>query len=72
MSKNTEDGTLSVLYRPLYYTAYLDGVNFLNRPLEMFMEDVPFQGMKTPRFSPVKDEKVLAELRKIREEIYGR
>ena len=36
-SRHTETGEEMMVYRPLYYTECVDGVDFVSRPLSMFM-----------------------------------
>ena len=36
-SRHTETGEEMMVYRPLYYTECVDGVDFVSRPLDMFM-----------------------------------
>jgi hypothetical protein len=67
----------TVQYRPLYteaavYQASLKlGVRaFDKRPLEMFMEDATKDGQKVPRFQKITDPAVIAELKKVKEEMY--
>lgn len=66
-----------VVYRPLYdasvYRASQDlGVPcFDNRPLEMWMGDVEKDGRKFPRFQKITDPAVIAELEKIRDQMYS-
>lgn len=65
-----------LIYRPLYdqnvYKASkdLDIACFDARPLEMWMEDVEKDGKKFPRFQEITDTVVIAELERIREEMY--
>lgn len=65
-----------VVYRPLFeasvYKASRDlGVAcFDNRPLEMWMGEVEKDGVVSPRFKKITDPKVIAELEKIRNEMY--
>jgi len=61
-----------VIYRPLYDTAlvYKAGKRFWTRPRAMFMEEVTKDGKTFPRFQLITDEQVIAELKKIRDELY--
>lgn len=65
-----------LVYRPLYeaavYKASKDlGIPcFDNRPLEMWMEEVTKDGRTFPRFQKITDPVVIAELEKIRLEMY--
>ena len=40
ISKHTETGELMMNYKPLYEDSYFDGINFISRPLNMFMSEV--------------------------------
>jgi len=66
-----------VNYRPLYesaavYQASLKlGVPCMdNRPLEMFMEEVTKEGKTFPRFTPITDSEVIAQLQKVKSNMY--
>ena len=61
-----------VVYRPLYESAfvYQAGRLFDLRPLDMWMEDVTKDGRTFPRFSKITDPAVIAELTKIKSEMY--
>ena len=39
-SRHTEDKEELMIYKPLYYTECVKGVDFAARPLEMFMSEV--------------------------------
>lgn len=66
-----EDANL-VVYRPLYESSvYKAGKLFDIRPLEMFMESVTKDGKTFPRFQKITEPDVIAELTKIRDEMYG-
>lgn len=67
---HTEEGTYTVLYRPLYDNTYLD-VDYSARPLEMFMETVTKDGVEMSRFKKIEDEELVAKLSRIRTERYG-
>ncbi|MDD5721216.1 MAG: DUF1653 domain-containing protein [Candidatus Pacebacteria bacterium] len=61
-----------VVYRPLYESlVYKAGKLFDLRPLEMFLEKVAKDGNTLNRFEKIKDQKVIAELEKIRARMYG-
>jgi len=78
---HTEDDTRPgeehfVVYRPLYeasvYKASKElGIScFDNRPLEMWIGEVEMNGKKSPRFQKITDPAVIAELDKVRSEMY--
>ena len=72
LGRNTEEGTFTVLYRPLYESEWMPPADFQSRPLEMF-SDKNFEkdGKIIPeRFIKITDEKVISELIKIRDEMY--
>ncbi len=62
-----------VAYQPLYETAavYTAGMHWDVRPLAMFMDKNIVYGNKlVDRFTKITDEKIIAELTKIRDEMY--
>ena len=66
-----EDANMFV-YRPIYESSvYMAGKLFDLRPLEMWMGEVIKDGKSFPRFSKITDYAVIAELKKIRKEMYG-
>ncbi len=66
-----EDANL-VVYRPLYESSvYKAGKLFDIRPLEMFMESVTKDGKTFPRFRKIGEPEVIAELEKIKVQMYG-
>jgi hypothetical protein len=70
---NTENIEESfVVYRPLYEdsSAYQAGKLFWIRPLEMWNEDVTKDGKTFPRFSPITDAAVLAQIKEIKARMY--
>lgn len=70
LSKNTEDDSFSVVYRPLYKNDWYEKCDFSNRPLEMFMENVEKNDQAIPRFQKITDPEIIAKLVKIRDEMY--
>ncbi len=61
-----------VVYRPLYEAfVFKNGKMFDLRPLEMFMEEVTKDGKTFPRFTKITDPKIIAELEKIKGEMYS-
>jgi hypothetical protein len=78
---HTEDDTRPgeehfVVYRPLYEASVyraskeLDVLCFDNRPLEMWMGEVEKEGVIIPRFKKITDPDIIAELERIRAEMY--
>lgn len=60
-----------VVYRPIYEAfVYKAGKLFNLRPLEMWMADVVVNGKNVKRFQKITDPKIVAELEKIRDEMY--
>ncbi len=72
IGRNTEDKTLTVLYRPLYESAWMPPADLQSRPLEMFMGDVAKDGHIMPRFTQITDLELIAKLEKVRDESYPR
>lgn len=65
------DGEFFVVYRPLYESrVYKMGKLFDVRPLELFMENVIKESEILPRFWQITDKKIIAELEKIKKEMY--
>ncbi|HUD03926.1 MAG TPA: DUF1653 domain-containing protein [Candidatus Paceibacterota bacterium] len=66
------DDAMLVIYRPLYEAfVYKQGRRYDVRPLKMFMETVVKDGKTIPRFTPITNSKVLAELEAIKRQMYG-
>jgi hypothetical protein len=69
--KNDEDPErFMVLYRPLYPNTYLSSADYSIRPLPMFIENVTKDGKIFPRFRKITDAKVIAELGRIKKDMY--
>ena len=66
IGRNTEESTLTVLYRPLYESDWMPPADYQSRPLEMFMEMVIKDGKRFPRFIRVEDAEVFAKLEKVK------
>jgi hypothetical protein len=65
-----EDSNMAV-YLPIYESRAFRAGKFLDlRPLEMWMESVVKDGKTIPRFQKITDEKIIAELKKIKEGMY--
>lgn len=65
-----EDAFMQV-YRPLYEAyVYKHGKMFDLRPLQMFYEPAYVEGKEMPRFTKITDPAVIAELKKIRTQMY--
>ncbi len=61
-----------VVYRPLYEAfVFKAGKLFDLRPLEMWMGKVEKDGQSIPRFSKIEDPAVIAELQRVKQEMYG-
>lgn len=63
-----------IVYRPLYESAkvYQAGKHFDVRPYDMFLENVEKGDYKGERFKKITDSAVIAELEKVRDEMYGK
>jgi hypothetical protein len=65
-----------LIYRPLYEASVYKAAKELGvpcfdaRPLSMWMENVTKGGKMFPRFTKISDPKIIAELTKIRAEMY--
>ncbi len=71
IGRNTEEKTLTVLYRPLYESTWMPPADYQSRPLEMFMEDVEINGVMIPRFTHLTDSTLIAELTAVRDQMYS-
>lgn len=71
IGRNTEENTFTVLYRPLYESDWMKPADYQSRPLDMFMENVTKDGNTFPRFTKITDSKIIEELQKIKEKMYG-
>jgi hypothetical protein len=71
IGRNTEEKTLTVLYRPLYKNNWMTPADYQSRPLDMFMENIEKEGLAIPRFSRVTDPSLLHELQIVKIELYG-
>ena len=61
-----------VLYRPLYDSEiYKRGKYYWNRPLEMWMSNLTENGKTFKRFQKISNPKIIEELEKIKNEMYG-
>jgi hypothetical protein len=66
------DESAMVVYRPLYEAfVYIHGKHWDARPFDMFMEDVTKDGKTFPRFTRITDPEIIAQLEKIRKEMYS-
>lgn len=68
---NTEENTYTILYRPLYKNDFMEQADYQSRPFDMFTGDVVLNGKTIRRFQKITDQKTIAELEKIRMEMYG-
>jgi hypothetical protein len=79
---HTEDDTRAgeehfLIYRPIYNASVYQAAQELGipcldaRPLVMWMEDVEKDGKRFPRFRKITDPAVIAELERIRDEMYS-
>lgn len=61
-----------VVYRPLYQDkeGFLEGVDFCDRPLDMFVGTVIKDGVAIPRFSRITQQEVIQQLENIKLEMY--
>jgi hypothetical protein len=71
VGRNTEDDTLTVIYRPLYKSDWMQAAEYQLRPLEMFMENVLRDGVSVPRFTLLTDAQNILTCREKRDEMYG-
>lgn len=72
IGRNTEEGTLTVLYRPLYDSKWMPPADYQSRPLDMFVGDVTKDDKIFPRFTRIIDPKLVAELEVVRIEKFGK
>jgi hypothetical protein len=67
---HSEDRGYGVVYRPLYKNTFLEGADFIIRPLEMFMGTVEREGNIIPRFIKITDTEIISRLKSIRDQMY--
>ena len=61
-----------IVYRPLYASfVYRHGRMFDIRPMQMFTEKVMKDGKALPRFKKIRDTHRIAELKRIKKEMYS-
>lgn len=60
------------VYRPIFRDSLIEqaGRDFWIRPVRMFFESVEQNGQQVPRFQKITDPAVIAELAKLRDEMY--
>lgn len=63
---HSETDEISVIYQPLYELRFLDEkeVNYMSRPMKMWMEFVDRDEYSGPRFIKVEDEEFIGRLQK--------
>ena len=71
IARNTEEKSFSVLYRPLYESAWMPPAEYQSRPLDMFVENVEKDGASIPRFTMISDPELISELEGVRDSLYG-
>lgn len=72
IARHTEDGNLVVLYRPLYKAGdWIKPASMYARPVEMFGEIVKVGEKEMSRFTQITDSQKIAELEKVKAEMYG-
>jgi hypothetical protein len=71
VARNTEDGTLTVLYRPLYKNEWLPPAEYFSRPIEMFTDEVTKDGAAMNRFTQITNPEQILQLDAVRNELYG-
>lgn len=72
IGRNTEEGTLTVLYRPLYESAWMPPADYQSRPMEMFVGTVVVDGKTMPRFEHITDSATVSKLEAVRLEKFGK
>lgn len=71
IGRNTEDKSLTVLYRPMYKNDWMPPADLQSRPLEMFLEEVKKDGIMIPRFKLIKESRLIAELEDVKQTMYS-
>jgi len=69
IGRNTEEGTLTVLYKPLYESEWMPPADYQSRPLEMFTGNVTKEEKTFPRFTKIVDTEVIDKLEAIRKQL---
>jgi hypothetical protein len=70
IGRNTEEKTYTVLYRPLYKNTWMKPADYQSRPFDMFIDTVEKDGENIPRFTLITDTNLIANLEKVRKEMY--
>jgi len=70
IAQHSEDKSYLVMYKPLYRADWLAPAQCCVRPIEMFFEEVEFEGKTVPRFVKITDPKVISKLTEIRDQMY--
>jgi tellurite methyltransferase len=70
IGKHTEDDTAFVIYRPLYENNITPATHFI-RPLELFFDEVEYEGKTLPHFVKITDSEMVEKLKDIKEKMYG-
>jgi hypothetical protein len=67
---HSEDKSYLVMYRPLYNAEWLPPAQCSVRPLEMFFEEVEYQGKTLLRFTKITDQGIIEKLTEIKNQLY--
>lgn len=72
VGRNTEEeGSFTVLYRPLYESDWMPPADFQSRPFDMFVGQVEKDGKTFPRFKLITDTDVISKLDAIKKQMYS-
>ncbi len=71
VGRDTETEGYVVLYRPLYESEFLKGVDASVRPINLFTDVVERDGKTFPRFQKITDPEIIKKLEEKRREMYS-
>jgi tellurite methyltransferase len=70
IGKHTEDDSDFVIYRSLYVNDITPATHFV-RPIELFFDEVQYEGKTLPHFVKITDPEMIEKLKDIKEKMYG-
>lgn len=70
-ARHTEDKSFFVLYVPLYENDWFKPADAQARPIEMWHEEVEWEGKTMPRFTRITDPNLIKKLEEKRREMHG-
>lgn len=71
IARHTEDKSFLVLYVPLYENDWFKPANHQARPLELWFNDVEWEGKTMPRFVRITDPAIVEKLEAVKKNMYS-